>query len=125
MRGQSDLTGRVIGCAVEVHRHLGPGLLESPYERCLAREMTLRGIPFERQKAFSIQYKEEVIESAYVPDFVIDKRLIVEVKSVAKLADIHKQQLLTYLKLTGCNVGLLINFNVLMLTHGIKRISHQ
>ena len=120
-----DLAGIIIGCAVEVHRHLGPGLLESAYERSLAREMTLQGIPFERQQACSIRYKDETIESAYVPDFIVNKTLIVEVKSVAKLTDIHKQQLLTYLKLTGCNVGLLINFNVMMLIHGIKRVAYH
>jgi GxxExxY protein len=125
MQTQYDLAGLIIGCAIEVHRHLGPGLLEAPYERCLAREMTLQGIPFRRQESLSIRYKSEIVESAFIPDFIVDNRVIVEVKAVAKLADIHKQQLMTYLKLSGCEVGLLINFNVMTLTHGVKRVVYR
>jgi GxxExxY protein len=125
MRGDTELTGRVIGCAIEVHRALGPGLLESAYDRCFARELTLSGIPFVRHPELSITYKGELIKSAYIPDFIIDRQLIVEVKAVAKLADIHKHQLMTYLKLTGCPVGLLINFNVMILPHGLKRVVYR
>jgi GxxExxY protein len=125
MRGNTDLTGRVIGCAIEVHKTLGPGLLESAYDRCLAREFTLCGIPFQRHPELSITYKGELIKSAYIPDFIIDQQLIVEVKAISKLADIHKYQLMTYLKLTGCRVGLLINFNVMTLPHGLKRVTYR
>ena len=125
MERDYDLAGRVIGCAIEVHRQLGPGLLETPYERCLAREMTLQGIPYRRQESLSIVYKGEIVESAYIPDFIVDNKVIVEVKAVAKLVDIHKQQLMTYLKLTRCNVGLLINFDVMVLTHGVKRVFYR
>jgi GxxExxY protein len=125
MRGDTDLTARVIGCAIEVHSTLGPGMLESAYDRCLAREMTLRSIPFEHHQEQSIVYKGEKIKSAYIPDFIVDKQLIVEVKAITKLVDIHKQQLMTYLKLTGCPVGLLINFNVMSLVHGLKRVTYR
>src|SRR5687767_8840547 len=125
MRGNTDLTGKVIGCAIEVHRALGPGLLESAYDRCFARQLTLSRIPFARHPELSITYKGELIKSAYIPDFVIDQQLIVEVKAISKLADIHKFQLMTYLKLTGCSVGLLINFNVMSLPHGLKRVTYR
>ena len=87
--------------------------------------MTLQGIPFRRQESLSIVYKGEIVESSYVPDFIVDNKVIVEVKAVAKLVDIHKQQLMTYLKLTGCEVGLLINFDVMILTHGVKRVIYR
>src|SRR5687768_2253272 len=102
MQAKYDLAGVIIGCAIEVHRHLGPGLLETPYERCLAREMTLQHIPYRRQEGLSIVYKGETVESAYIPDFIVDNKVIVEVKAVSKLVDIHKQQLMTYLKLSRC-----------------------
>ena len=87
--------------------------------------MTLQGIPFRRQESLSIVYKGEIVESSYVPDFIVDNKVIVEVKAVARLVDIHKQQLMTYLKLTRCEVGLLINFNTMVLTHGVKRVIYH
>lgn len=125
MHRKYDLAGVVIGCAIEVHRHLGPGLVESPYERCLARELSFAGLTYERHKPCPVVYKGESIEAAFVPDLIVCNELIVEVKAVSKLADIHKQQVMTYLKLTGCKVGLIINFNVMVLTHGVKRIIYR
>lgn len=116
-----DLTGSVIGAAIEVHRELGPGLLESAYQACLARELSLRNIGFEQQKALPVSYKGEAIDCGYRLDFVVDDKLVIELKAVEALHDVHDAQLLTYLKLTGCKVGLLINFNVAVLKNGIRR----
>ncbi len=116
------LSGRIIGAAIEVHRVLGPGLLESAYEGCLAHEFTLRGIPFERQKPLPVVYKGVKVDCGFRLDLVVGDLVIVELKSVAELNDIHKAQLLTYLKLTDKKLGLLLNFNVKRLQHGIKRI---
>ena len=118
----NDLTGIVIGAAIEVHQALGPGLLESAYEECLCHELKLRGIQFERQVELPIEYKGTKLDCAYRMDIVADYQLILELKSCAKLEPIHQAQLLTYLKLTGLKVGLLINFNVPVLRQGIKRL---
>ena len=118
----NDLTGAVIGAAIEVHKELGPGLLESIYEECLSKEIELRKIPFKRQVAIPIQYKGSEIESNLRLDMIIDDRLILELKSCEALLPIHEAQLLTYLKLTKIELGLLINFNVRMLKDGIKRL---
>ena len=120
---KDDLTGEVIGAAIEVHKTLGPGLLESTYEECLCRELELREIPYERQKGLPIEYKGLKLDCGYRLDIVVDKRLIVELKECESLQPIHEAQLLTYLKLTGIKLGLLINFNVPMLRQGIKRIA--
>ena len=117
----NELTELVIGCAIEVHRALGPGLLESAYEICLCRELTLRGIPFERQVAIPVQYKGVKLDCGYRADLIVDGKILVEVKAVDQLAPIHEAQLLSYLKLTGLKVGFLINFNERVLTHGIRR----
>ncbi|MBN2549893.1 MAG: GxxExxY protein [Anaerolineales bacterium] len=119
---EQDLTGKIIGAAIEVHRHLGPGLLESAYQICLGRELELRGIQFEREKSLPIEYKGERLDCGYRLDFIVEQKLIVELKSVDKLLPIHDAQVLTYLKLTGCKVGLLINFNVPVLKDGIHRL---
>jgi GxxExxY protein len=120
---KDDLTGEVIGAAIEVHKTLGPGLLESTYEECLCRELELREIPYERQKGLPIEYKGLKLDCGYRLDIVVDKRLILELKACESLQPIHEAQLLTYLKLTGIKLGLLINFNVPMLRQGIKRIA--
>ncbi len=116
-----ELSHRVIGCALEVHRALGPGLLESTYEQCLAHELTLAKIPFELQAPIPVEYKGVRLECGYRVDFLIDHCLVVELKSVAQVLGIHKAQLLTYMKLSDVRIGLLINFNVELLKDGIKR----
>ena len=122
MRREDWLSNQVIGAAIEVHKQLGPGLLESAYEVCLAHELAMRGLDFERQKPLPICYKGTPLESGYRLDFVLEDKLIVELKSVDTLTNVHEAQLLTYMKLSGCKLGLLINFNVLLLKTGIRRL---
>ena len=119
----NDLTGKVIGLCIEIHRELGPGLLESAYEECLAYELTKAGLHFERQRALPVRYKEEQLDCGYRLDFVIEGALILELKAVTELHPIHEAQLLTYLKLDKKSLGLLINFNVPVLKHGVKRVA--
>ncbi len=118
---EAELTEKIIGAAIEVHRALGPGLLESVYQVCMQRELSLRNIPFESEKPLAISYKGVSVEGGLRLDFLIDGKVVVELKAVNDLLPIHQAQLLTYLKLTGCKVGLLINFNVRVLKDGIKR----
>ena len=120
----NDLTGEVIGAAIEVHKTLGPGLLESIYEECLCKELELREIPYERQRELPIEYKGSKLENMYRLDIVVAEKLIVELKACDSIQPIHEAQLLTYLKLTGIKVGLLINFNVPVLKDGIKRLAY-
>jgi GxxExxY protein len=120
----NKLTSEVIGAAIEVHKALGPGLLESAYEECLCRELDLRKIAYERQKALPVEYKGVRLDCGYRLDVVVGDELIVELKAVESLLPIHKAQLLTYLKLTGIKTGLIINFNVSVLKDGIHRISN-
>ena len=115
------LTETVIGSAIEVHRTLGPGLLENTYEQCLAHELSLRNIPFKLQVPIPIQYKNIKLECGYRLDFLVDECLILELKSVEKLLKVHEAQILTYLKLTKISTGLLMNFNETRLANGIKR----
>jgi len=117
----NEITAQVIGGAIEVHKAMGPGLLESIYEEGLCRELTLRSIPFERQKPLSIAYKGAPLDGDYRLDLLVAGAVVVEIKSVAALAPIYEAQLLTYLKLGGWKLGLLINFNVLVLKEGIRR----
>ena len=117
-----EVSGRVIGFAIEVHRTLGPGLLESAYEQCLCHELTQSGIAFQRQVPVPIVYKGLELECAYRLDLVVDRQLIVEIKAIEKLLPIHSAQLLTYLKLTGIHAGLLMNFHTEVLRDGIKRV---
>ena len=117
----NELSGKVIGCAIEVHRVLGPGLLESTYEQCLAREFSLVGIPFQLQGPLPVQYKGIKLDCGYRVDFLVDERLLLELKAVDKIAAIHEAQLLTYMKLANIELGLLVNFNVELLKKGIKR----
>jgi GxxExxY protein len=116
-----ELTHAIIGAAIEVHRALGPGLLESAYEECLARELTLQSIPFERQKPLPVVYKGVKLECGYRVDLFIDGRVVVELKAVEALAPIHDAILLTYLRLSGCKIGLLMNFHCTVLKDGIRR----
>jgi len=116
-----DLTGLIIKAAIEVHRNLGSGLLESSYEECLCYELAEMGIPFEQQKILPVTYKEKLLESVYRIDILVDNRVVLELKSVEKVLPVHEAQLLTYLKLTGIKTGLLLNFNVPLMKDGIKR----
>ncbi len=116
-----DLSNRVIGCAIEVHRHLGPGLLESSYEQCLAHELSRYGIGLQLQLALPVQYKDVRLDCGYRIDILVENQLIVELKSVEEIRGIHEAQLLTYMKLSGMKIGLLMNFNVTKLKDGIKR----
>ncbi len=116
-----DLSNRVIGCAIEVHRELGPGLLESTYEQCLAHELKRNGIAFQLQHPQPVQYKDIRLDCGYRIDMLVENKLILELKSVAEIKGIHEAQLLTYMKLAGVKIGLLINFNKTKLQDGIKR----
>jgi GxxExxY protein len=112
----------VIGAAIEVHRQLGPGLLESSYHACLCRELELRGIPYQSQVTLPLEYKGTQIAKGYVIDLLVEESLVVEIKSVDNLLPIHSAQLMTYLRLQQLSAGLLINFNVHTLLHGLRRI---
>lgn len=115
------LTDQIIGFALKVHKALGPGLLESAYEECLAFEMSRAKVPFQRQAALPVIYEGVQLDCGYRVDFTIDNQLIIELKSVEKLLPIHNAQILTYLRLSGCRVGLLMNFNEVTLKAGLKR----
>jgi len=117
----NKLSEQIIGAAIEVHRALGPGLLESAYEECLCRELALRSIPFERQRSLPVQYKGVKLDFGYRIDLLVDESVVVEIKAVESVQPIHEAQLLTYLKLGGWKLGLLINFNVPILKEGIRR----
>ncbi len=119
----NDLTNQSIGAAIAVHRELGPGLLESAYEACLAFELAKRGLRVEQQKPLPVHYQGVDLDCGYRIDLLVEKRVIVELKAVERLEPIHNAQLLSYLKLSGLRLGLLINFNVLVLKNGIKRIA--
>lgn len=117
----ADCSGEIIGAAMAVHRALGPGLLESTYEACLAHELAQQGLHFERQKELSVRYDGILLDCGYRIDLLIEDSIIVELKAVEKLLPIHEAQLMSYLKLSGFKIGLLINFNVEVLKTGIKR----
>ena len=116
-----ELTGAIIGAAINVHRGLGPGLLESCYEACMVHELHSQGIEFQRQTEIGVIYKDHPIDCGFRLDLLVENRVIVEIKAVEKLLPIHDAQLLTYLKLTGKRIGLLVNFNVEVLKDGIRR----
>jgi GxxExxY protein len=116
-----ELSNKVLGCALEVHRQLGPGLLESAYEQCLAYELNRANVPFKVQVELPVEYKQIKLDCGYRMDLLVDDRLIVELKSVDQLLKIHEAQILTYMKLAKLKIGLLINFNVEVLRQGIKR----
>ena len=118
----NDISARIIGAAIEVHRILGPGLLESAYEQSLAHELSLRQIPFERQLALPLHYKGVPLDCGYRLDFLVAGTIVVEIKAIEALLPIHQAQLLSYLKLGGWKLGLLINFHAPLLRDGIKRV---
>lgn len=117
---KNELVGKIIGCAIEVHKNLGPGLLESTYEHCLSHELSLNNIKFERQYPLPVEYKGVKLDCGYRLDLVVENQVILELKSVDQLIGIHEAQLLTYLKLAEVRYGLLINFNVNKLIDGLK-----
>jgi GxxExxY protein len=121
----TQLTEQIIGAAMRVHTQLGPGLLESAYEACLAFELTSSGLAVERQKSLPVVYRDVQLDCGYRLDLVIQDAVVVEIKSVDALIPIHTAQILSYLKLSGYHIGLLINFNVLHLRSGIRRILHD
>lgn len=116
-----NLTDSILGAAIEVHRELGPGLLESAYEECLAWELAERRLKFERQRPLPVRYKKVALDCGYRLDLLVAETVVVEIKSIEQIEPIHEAQLLTYLKLGGWKVGLLLNFNVELLKDGIRR----
>ncbi len=121
----NELTGAVIGAAIEVHKALGPGLLESAYEECLCHELRERKISFVRQKSLPVTYKGVKLDCGYRLDVVVEDAIVLEVKACSEIEEIHRAQLLTYLKLSGLNVGLLLNFNVPVMKDGIVRVVNE
>jgi GxxExxY protein len=122
MLHEEDLTGQIIGAAIEVHRELGPGLLESAYEACLCYELTLRKIPFTRQVMLPVVYKSIRVECGYRADVIVADKVVIEVKAVESVTDLHRAQLLTYLRITGNKVGLILNVNTVTLKDGLVRL---
>ena len=121
----NEVSGQVVDAAMKVHTALGPGLLESAYEACLMYELSKRGFSVRRQVEMPVRYEEVLLDVGYRVDLIVNEIVIVEVKSVSELVPIHEAQLLTYLKLSGIKVGLLINFNVMRLKNGIKRMVNE
>ena len=119
---ENEISSKIIGAAIEVHKQLGPGLLESTYETCLAFELKQMGLDVKQQQALPVVYKEVKLDAGYRIDLLVENKVIVEIKSVEALADIHTAQLLTYLKLKDLKLGLLINFNSVRVIDGLKRI---
>ena len=119
--GINEVTGLIIGCAIEVHKRLGPGLLESAYEECLCFELNKAGLKYDRQKAVPVVYKEIKLDCGYRADIIVENDVIVELKAIDTIAPIHEAQILTYLKFANKKIGLLINFNVTVLKNGLRR----
>ncbi len=117
-----ELTQRIISAAIEMHSYLGPGLLEATYEECLAYELAERGLFVERQAPQPVVYKGIKLATGYRPDLIVEKTVLVELKTIERFLPVHTAQVLTYLKMTGLKVGLLINFNSVLLANGIKRV---
>lgn len=122
---ENEISSKIIGAAIEVHRQLGPGLLESSYEKCLAFELSQTGLDFKTQVSVPVFYKGIRLEVGCRLDILVEEKVIIEVKTVSELAPIHTAQLLTYLKLTGIKLGLLINFNTIKLIDGVKRVANN
>ena len=118
-------TESIIGAAIEVHRHLGPGLLESAYEECLCEELLLRKIPFKRQIVLPVTYKGKKLDVGYRIDLLVNDEVVVELKTIESILPIHEAQTLTYMRLGGWQVGLILNFHVTILKNGIKRLVHK
>jgi GxxExxY protein len=121
----TTLSRRVIGCAIEVHRHLGPGLLESVYESCLCEELKAASLAYARQRSLPVRYKGRSLDQAFQIDIIVEDTLVLEIKSVTQIHPLHEAQLLTYLRLSGYQLGLLVNFNAARLTDGIRRIANS
>ena len=119
-----ELTGRVIGCAIEVHRELGPGLLESVYRECLLIEIRARGISVEQDRRVALEYKGQRLRADLMIDLLVEGRLVLELKAVEHIIPVHLAQVITYLKLTGCPAGLLMNFHTTSLRSGLRRLVH-
>jgi GxxExxY protein len=117
----NEITQKVIGCAIEVHKHLGPGLLESAYEECLAYELTKEGLGIRRQQATPVIYKDTKLDCGYRIDILVENQVIIELKVVDEIHPVHEAQILTYMKFSNKSLGLLINFNVTLLKNGIRR----
>ena len=124
MMNENDISGKIIGCAINVHKALGPGLLESAYEECLYYELMESGLKVVKQKPLPVIYKEVKLEAGYRVDLLVEDLVVVELKALDAINDVHIAQVLTYLKLSGCKLGLLINFNVNKLKDGIKRLKN-
>jgi GxxExxY protein len=122
---ENEISQTIIGCAIEVHKILGPGLLESAYEECLYYELQMSGLKVEKQKSLPLVYKEVKLDAGYRIDLLVEDKVVIEIKSVDALNDIHTAQVLTYLKLSGCKLGLLMNFNTLKVVDGIKRLVYR
>lgn len=122
---ENEIATKVIGCAIQVHKNLGPGLLESAYEECLFYEINKSGLEVKKQKALPLIYEEIKLDVGYRLDILVEKKLIIEVKAVEALNDVHLAQVLTYLKLSNCKLGLLMNFNVAKMADGIKRVVNK
>lgn len=120
-----DGSEKIIAACIEVHRHLGPGLLESAYQQCLCREFSLNGISFDRERKLPVEYKGVLLDCSYRLDFVVDERIIVEVKTVDRLLPIHQAQAITYLRLSDLNTLLLVNFNVPAIKWGLRRFTRR
>jgi len=119
---ENEISKIIVDCALKVHRALGPGLLESSYEECLFYEIGKRNLKVEKQKALPLIYEEVKLNAGYRIDLIVEDKVIIELKSVEMINDVHLAQVLTYLKLSECKLGLLINFNVALIKHGIKRV---
>jgi GxxExxY protein len=119
---EQELTESIIGALIEVHKHVGPGVLESAYEQCLCHELTLRGLSFQRQMDLPVVYKGIKLDCGYRIDLIVEDKVVIELKSVEAILPVHKAQLLTYLKLSGKRIGLLVNFNVPKLIDGLVRM---
>lgn len=122
MLQDEDLTSQIIGAAIDVHRELGPGLLESAYESCLCCELSLRNIPFARQVILPVVYKSMRVDCGYKADIVVANKVILELKAIEAITDVHKAQLLAYLRVSGLKIGLILNFNTAVLKNGIVRL---
>jgi GxxExxY protein len=119
---ENEISNIIVGCALKVHRALGPGLLESAYEECLYYELCYTDLKIERQKSIPIIYEEVKLDCGYRIDLLVEEKVLIELKSVSELNELHMAQILTYLKLSDCRLGLLINFNVTLIKNGIKRV---
>jgi GxxExxY protein len=122
---ENEISEKIIGCAIEVHKSLGPGLLESAYLECLFYELQMAGLQVEKQKPLPLVYKEVKLDAGYRMDLVVEGKVVIELKAVEALNEIHMAQVLTYLKLSGCKLGLLMNFNVLRMVDGLKRLVNK